>query len=65
MSTILMLAIGILSTMRHISNLDILKIMYHSLFGWHIQNACQLWGQKNQTSLHQIQILLNRALKKT
>ena len=30
-----------------------------------MQCACQLWGQKNQTSLKQIQILQNRASKIT
>ena len=56
-------AIGILSKLRHNSNLDILKITYRSLFGSHLLYGCQLWGQKNQTSLNQIQILRNRALK--
>ena len=32
---------------RHSSNLDILKITYHSLFGSHLLYGCQLWGQKN------------------
>ena len=57
-------AIGILSKLRHNSNLDILKITYQSLFGSHLLYACQLLAQKNQTLLNQIQILQNRALKK-
>ena len=57
-------AIGILSKLRHNSDLDILKMTYHSLFGSHLLYACQLWRQKNQTSLNQIQILQNRPLKK-
>ena len=57
-------AIGILSKLRHNSKLDILKITYHSVFGSHLLYACQLWRQKNQTSLNQIQILQNRPLKK-
>ena len=57
-------AIGILSKLRHNSNLGILKITYHSLFSSHLLYACQLWCQKTQTSLNEIQILQNRALKK-
>ena len=48
-------AIGILSKLRHNSSLDILNITYHSLFASHLLYACQPWGQKNQTSLNQIQ----------
>ena len=44
--------IGILSKLRHNSNLDIMKITYHSLFGLHLLYACQFLGQKNQTSLN-------------
>ena len=40
-----------------------MKITYHSLFGSHLLYVYQLWGQKNQTSLNQIQILQKRALK--
>ena len=43
-------AIGILSKLRDNSNLDILKITYHSLFGSHFLYACHLWAQKNQPS---------------
>ena len=39
------------------------RLTYHSLVGSHLLYACQLWGQKNQTSLIQMQILQNRALK--
>ena len=47
-------AIGILSKLRHNSNLDIMKITYHSLFGLHLLYACQFLGQKNQTSLNRV-----------
>ena len=57
-------AIGILSKLRYNSNPDILKITYHSLFGSHLIYACQLWCQKNLSSLNQIQILQKRALRK-
>ena len=57
-------AIGILSKLRHNSNLPILRVAYHSLFGSHLQYGCQLWGQGNQSNQNAIQILQNRALSK-
>ena len=47
-------AMGILSKLRHNSNLDILKITYYSLFHSHLLYACQFLGQKNQTSLNRV-----------
>ena len=41
--------IGILSRLRHNSNLGISKTTYHSLFGLHLLHSCKLWGQKNKT----------------
>ena len=52
-------AIDILSKLRHTSNLN-MKITYQSLFCSHFPYACQLWGQKNQTSNPNTS---NRALK--
>ena len=57
-------AIGNLSKLRHNSSLDILNIRHHSLFASYLLYASQPWCQKNQTSLNQIQLLQNRALKK-
>ena len=39
--------IGILSKLRYNTSLPILKIVYHSLFGSHLQYGAQLWGQGN------------------
>ena len=39
--------IGILSKLRYNTNLPILKIVYHSLFGSHLQYGAHLWGQGN------------------
>ena len=39
--------IRILSKLRHITSLPVLKIVYHSLFGSHLQYGAQLWGQGN------------------
>ena len=36
-----------------------------SLFGSHLLHGCQLWGQKSITSVNQIQILQNKALRET
>ena len=40
-------AIGILSKLRDNSNLDILKITYHSLFGSHFLYACHLSSKES------------------
>ena len=39
--------IGILSKLRYNTSLPISKIVYHSLFGSHLQYSAQLWGQGN------------------
>ena len=39
--------IGILSKLGCNKSLPILKIVYHSLFGSHLQYGTQLWGQGN------------------
>ena len=57
-------AIGILSKLRHNTNLNILKIVYHSLFGSHLLYGCQLWGQQIGENQQKIQKLQNRALRK-
>ena len=41
-------AIEILSKLRYQANIDILKTVYHCLFGTHFIYACQLWGQNNK-----------------
>ena len=38
---------GILSKLWYNKSLPILKIVYHSLFGSHLQYVDQLWGQGN------------------
>ena len=39
--------IGILNKLWYNMSLPILKIVYHSLFGPHLQYVDQLWGQGN------------------
>ena len=47
--------IGILSKLRYNTNLPILKIVYHSLFGSHLQYGAQLWGEGNCVNQNIIQ----------
>ena len=46
--------IGILSKLRCSTNLNILKIVYHSLVGSHLHYRAQLWGQTNAENLNKI-----------
>ena len=55
--------IGILSKLRHYANLNILKIVYHSLVGSHLHYGVQLWGQTNTENINKIRVLQNRALR--
>ena len=57
-------AIGILSRLRHNTNLNVLKIAYHSIFGSHLQYGSQLWAQTSRENVNAIQVLQNRALRK-
>ena len=56
--------IGIRSKLRYNTSLPILKIVYHSLFGSHLQHGAQLWGQGNCVDQNNIQNLQNRAFSK-
>ena len=51
--------IGILSKLRYNTSLPILKIIYHSLFGSHLQYGAQLWGQENCVNQNNMQNLQN------
>ena len=50
--------------LRYNMSLRILKIVYHSLFGSHVQYGAQLWGKGNCVNRNNIQKLQNRALRK-
>ena len=56
--------IGILSKLKHNTNLKTLKIVYHSLFASYLQFDAQLWGQANKECQNKIQVIQNRALRK-
>ena len=51
--------IGILSKLRHYANLNILKIVYHSLVGSHLHYSAQLWGLTNTGNIDKIRVLQN------
>ena len=55
---------GILSKLSYSASLPILKIVYHSLFGSHLQYDTQLWRQGNCVNQNNIQNLQNWALRK-
>ena len=57
-------AIGILSKLKYNTNLSVLKIVYHSVFGSHLLYGSQIWGQKTLKTQTTFQTLQNRALKK-
>ena len=40
-------AIGILIKLKYNANLSVFKIIYHSLFGFHLLYGSQIWEQKN------------------
>ena len=50
--------------LRYNMSLPILKIVYHSLFGSHLQYGAQLWGKGNCVNRNNIQKLQNRVLRK-
>ena len=50
--------------LRYNMSLPILKIVYHSLFGSHLQYGAQLWGKGNCINRNNIQKHQNRALRK-
>ena len=49
--------IGILSKLKYITTLPILKIIYHALVGSYLQYGAQLWGQRNCVNQSNIQKL--------
>ena len=51
--------IGILSKIRHNTNLKTLKTVYHSLLASYLQYGAQLWGQANKESQNKIQVIHN------
>ena len=56
--------IRILSKLKYNTSLSILKFVYHSLFGSHLQYGAQLWGQGNCVNRNNIQKRQNQALRK-
>ena len=50
--------------LRYNMSLPILKIVYHSLFGSHLQYGAQLCGKRNCVKRNNIEKLQNQALRK-
>ena len=54
----------ILSKLRYNTSLNLLKIIYHFLFGSHLQHGTQLSGQRDCVNQNNIQKLQNWAFSK-
>ena len=57
-------AIGILSKIRYNTNPIILKVVYHSLFGFNLHYGAKLWRQTNLANQNSIQVLQNCTIRK-
>ena len=57
-------AIGILSKLRNKVPLNILKMVYHSIFNSYILYGLQIWSQNSQSIRSTIQKLQDRAIRK-
>ena len=57
--------IDILLKLMHSANLNILKIVYHSLVVSHLHYGSQIWGQRNTENINKMHVLQNRALRKS
>ena len=53
-------AIDILSKLPNITNRNIFKMIYHSLFSSQLHYGAELWGQTNTENKKQIEILHKR-----
>ena len=56
-------ACGALVKLRHCVNTNILREFYFSLFQSYVKYGLLVWGNASSTSLHPLQILMNKALK--
>ena len=54
---------GILSKLRYYVTVDILKTIYYALFGFHMRDACQIWGQTQSKTFYIIQPAQDKALR--
>ena len=53
----------LLSKTRHYVSKDLLRTIYHALFDSHLRYSCQIWGQCQTQSLHNLEVLQNKALR--
>ena len=53
----------LLSKIRPYVRKDLLRTIYYALFDSHLRYGCQIWGQCQIQSLHNLQVLQNKALQ--
>ena len=53
----------LLSKIRHYVSKDLLRTIYYALFDSHLRYGCQIWGQCQTQSLHNLEVLQNKALR--
>ena len=53
----------LLSKIRHYVRKDLLRTIYYALFDSHLRYGCQIWGQCQTQSLHNLEVLQNKALR--
>ena len=63
LKTILRRANYILSKIRYYVNKDLLRTIYYALFDSHLRYGCQISGQCQTQSLHNLEVLQNKALR--
>ncbi len=56
-------SLGILYKLRHLTNKQVLKMVFHSLFFSHLNYGLLCWARANKTYLNPLKILLNKALR--
>ena len=53
----------LLSKIRPYVRKDLLRTIYYALFDSHLRYGCQIWGQCQTQSLHNLEVLQNKALR--
>ena len=56
-------ACGVVCKIRHFADINILRLIYFSLFHSHMQNYIIDWGRAYKTAIRPVQVLQNRILR--
>jgi len=56
-------ACGVVCKIRHFADINILRVIYFSLFHSHMQNYIIDWGRAYKTAIRPVQVLQNRILR--